>query len=225
MTGMVALVTGFEPYGGFGDNPSGQVAAALHGQRIGSVSIASRILPVRFRDLGNSTRDVLAEVDPVAVVNLGQAPGETTVRLERVAVNVADFAISDNAGERVMDQAVDEEGVAALFSTLPLAEIRNALLGAGIPATVSNSAGTYLCNAAMYEFLRRVGQGAGAPPCGFIHLPSTPQQVAAMLASGQIRAPAADLPSGSLASMELETMVEAVRLALEICVGARPSTT
>jgi len=138
------------------------------------------------------------------------------IRLERVAINLADFEIPDNDGVVLVDQQVDADGASALFATLPLRQIQVALLDAGIPARLSNSAGTYLCNKTLYRFLCAIEEGGGAVPCGFIHLPYVPEQVAVMIAEMQAarsieRQRRADVPS-----MSLEVMVDAVRIALEV---------
>lgn len=176
-----ALVTGFEPYGGMNLNPSAEIARRMDGAKVGGVSVVGRLLPVDIAKLDAALKDALADVDPVAVILLGLAPGETCIRLERVALNLADFPIPDNAGAKARDQVLDGQGDTALTSRLPLRTIEKRLLGMGIPTRLSESAGTYLCNASMYWALswlpRRV-------PCGFIHLPLLPAQVAVGLESG-----------------------------------------
>src|SRR5271163_3363920 len=146
-----ALVTGFEPYGGFALNPSAEIARRLDGARIGRVPVVGRILPVAMAALDGALAAALRDVDPVAVILLGLAPGEAVIRLERVALNLADFAIPDNAGARVADRPLAGQAPAALWSRLPLRAIQAKLLAAGIPARLSETAGTYLCNAALYR--------------------------------------------------------------------------
>src|SRR4030088_2835147 len=92
-----ALVTGFEPYGGYSLNPSAEIARRLDGARIGGVQGVGRILPVALADLDDALAAALRDIDPVAVVLLGLAPGEAAIRLERLALNLADFAIGDHA--------------------------------------------------------------------------------------------------------------------------------
>ncbi len=96
-------MTGFEPYGGGGANPSAEVATRLDGREIDGARVVGRTMPVRVRDLGQRIEDLMAELDPVAVVSLGLWPGEPMIRLERVAPNVADFAIPDNEGALLQD--------------------------------------------------------------------------------------------------------------------------
>jgi pyroglutamyl-peptidase len=208
-----ALVTGFEPFGGHGLNPSAELARRIDGTTIGGTPVAGRILPVDIERIDRAIADVLREIDPVAVINLGLAAGEPVVRLERVALNLAAFEIPDNAGRLIEDRALEEAGAAALWTRLDLAGIRHALLAQGIPARLSSTAGTYLCNAAMYRFLRAV---PGKVPCGFIHLPLLRAQVAEMLEQPGAR----DL--AQCASMEFPTLLKALEIALEISLGASP---
>jgi pyroglutamyl-peptidase len=186
-----ALVTGFEPYGGMNLNPSAEIARRLDGAKIGGVPVVGRLLPVDIAKLEEALKTALSGLDPVAVILLGLAPGETCIRLERVALNLADFPIPDNAGAKARDQVLDRQGDTALASRLPLRAIETRLLGMGIPTRLSESAGTYLCNASMYRVLswlpRRV-------PCGFIHLPLLPAQVAIGLESGANPQPSMAFP-------------------------------
>lgn len=216
MTQPVALVTGFEAYGGRGRNPAGEVAARLDGREIAGVRVIARNFPVAFGPLTELIPATLAETDPTLVISLGLCPGEPMIRLERVAINVADFEIPDNEGMVLVDQPVDAAGSAALLATLPLRPIQAALLQAGIPARLSSSAGTFLCNKTLYRFLGAIEQSGRAVPCGFIHLPYTPEQVAGMIAEMHSTRSIEQHRRPEIASMGLETMVEAVRIALEV---------
>ena len=216
MTARLALVTGFEPYGGRGRNPAGEVAARLDGMEIAGARVVGRSLPVAFGPLRQSIPAMLAEVDPAAVIGLGLCPGEAVIRLERVAINLADFDIPDNDGLVLVDREVDAGGMAARFATLPLRAIQDALLQAGIPARLSSSAGTYLCNQALYHFLGAIEQGGRTARCGFLHLPYVPEQVAGMVAEIQAARSVERHRRTDIPSMRLELMVEAVRIALEV---------
>ena len=210
------LVTGFEPYGGGRINPSLEVVRTLDGTEVASVAVVGRALPVDFRGLQQRVHALLTEIDPIAVLNLGLWPGEATIRLERVALNLADFEIPDNAGELVHDMPLDREAPAAIPSRLPLRAIERALLEAGIPARLSNTAGTFLCNATMYTFLR---QTVGVP-CGFVHLPYLPEQVASLLARAKEQRTLEQHQRADYASMSLPTMLEAVRIILAVSLAA-----
>jgi pyroglutamyl-peptidase len=216
MTAPVALVTGFEPYGGRQRNPAGEIAERLDGAEIGGARVVGRNLPVAFGPLEDVIAATVAGLDPAAVISLGLCPGAPVIRLERIAINLADFAIPDNEGMVLVDQPVDAGGAAGRFATLPLRRIQDALLEAGIPAHLSNSAGTYLCNKALYRFLGAIERSGRTVPCGFIHLPYLPEQVAGMIAEMQtVRSIERHRPS-ELGSMSLEVMTQAVRIALEV---------
>jgi len=210
-----ALVTGFEPYGGRDLNPSGELAAALDGARIGDLAIVGRTLPVVFAGLAARIETCLAETRPNLVIALGLWPGEPAIRLERRAVNLAECSSPDNAGEVRRGEALAPGGVAELAATLPLPAIAAALLADGIPARLSDSAGTFLCNATLYTLLDAIARNRTPIPCGFIHLPYLPRQVAAMLADARNAA-----PDPGLASMDLATMERAVRIALAVAASA-----
>jgi pyroglutamyl-peptidase len=199
------LVTGFEPFGGFGRNPSAEIATALDGTAIAGCPVVGCVLPVALDGLDAALDRALAGVDPVAVVALGLAGGEAAICLERVAVNLADFSIPDNAGLQVHERKLDPTGPDARATRLPVRAIRERLLGQGIPARLSNSAGTYLCNAVMYRLLGRLLPHV---PAGFIHLPHLPAEAARLMADGE-RDP--------VPSMALEIQREAVALALAAC--------
>jgi pyroglutamyl-peptidase len=209
-----ALVTGFESFGGHGLNPSAELARKIDGKTVAGIEVVGRILPVDIEKIDGAIAAVLEEIEPAAIINLGLVAGEPVVRLERVALNLAAFEIPDNAGRLVEDRTLDSVGETALWSRLDLPHIRRALLNHGIPARLSSTAGTYLCNAAMYRFLQAV---PAAVPCGFIHVPLLRAQVAELL----------DHPGGGrelshYASMEFPTLFRALEIALEISLGAAP---
>lgn len=178
MTGVAAvapiLVAGFEPFDGAALNPSWEVAWALHGRRAGLAPIVAERLPTVF-DL--SLRRLLDAVDALApqmVVCLGLAGGRAAVSLERVAINLIDARIPDNAGRQPVDCPVVVDGPAAYFSTLPVKAMWQALQQAGLPAELSYSAGTFVCNQVLYGLLHHLGERAGASGhvrAGFIHVP------------------------------------------------------
>jgi len=200
-----ALITGFEPFGGYELNPSAEIARRLDGTRIGGVPVVGRVLPVDMAAVGDAFSQALRGLDPVAVILLGLAPGEPMIRLERVALNLADFSIPDNAGARLADQPLDKKGDVGVWSRLPLRAIQARLLAAGIPARLSETAGTYLCNAAMYRALAAVPRRV---PCGFIHLPLLPAEVAIRLER--------DSGTANLPSMAFPFQRKAIELALAV---------
>jgi pyroglutamyl-peptidase len=208
------LITGFEPFAGLAYNPSADIAASLDGQEIGGRRVVARLLPVDFARYRSELETLLQETAPALYVGFGLASGEDMIRIERFGVNLADFDIPDNAGARHVGREIEPNGPAARASSLPCAEIRTALLEAGIPARLSNSAGSYLCNATLYSAL---GLCAGRQvPCGFIHLPYASEQVAALLREGK-----GPLNGESLApSLPIEMMVAAAEIVLDVSTAA-----
>src|SRR3990172_3742304 len=214
------LITGFQSYGGHAVNPAEEVVKALDGEKIAGRCVTGRMLPVSYAELGPQIARLISEITPRVVICLGLWPGEPMLRLERIAVNIADFEIADNAG--VMERgAVVVDGPAAYETTLPIHAIQDRLLEAGIPARLSGSAGTFLCNALMYHALRTCAGRDSVPACGFIHLPYLPQQVSAIVHDTHDEARFELHQRGDLASMALETMVEAIRLAIGTTIETR----
>jgi pyroglutamyl-peptidase len=200
------LVTGFEPFGGLGANPSLEVAKALDGRAVGEAIVRSAVLPVHHAEAGPHVARLLDDTDPLAVVHVGLAAGRARIALERVAVNVMDYETPDNAGYRARGEPCVPGGPPAYFATLPLEAILAALTADGIPAYVSNTAGTYLCNQTMYTTLHALAQRRHPARAGFIHLPLLPSMVAA----GGLEQP----------SMDASLMVRAVEVALGVLTRA-----
>ncbi|MEO9176079.1 MAG: pyroglutamyl-peptidase I [Gaiellales bacterium] len=189
------LLTGFPPFAGVTRNPSEHIVAALDGTLIGDTKVVGRLLPVSARRTPDAVRTAIAETAPRLTLLLGVAPGRTGLSIERTAVNVLDFSAPDNDGEQPVDEPIAADGPVGYLATLPLRQIVAAWHSAGIPGYVSDTAGLFVCNAALYTALR-----AGAR-AGFVHLPSLTDEVA-----GQ-REPQPSMP--------LETQIEGVRIALE----------
>jgi pyroglutamyl-peptidase len=173
------LLTGFEPFDGDTVNPSGEVAKLLDGKVVRDTVVRSVILPVQHEAARAVVAPLLEAPGLVAVVHLGLAGGRARISLERVAVNVMDYSRPDAHGQVLRDVACVEGGPAAYFSTLPLREMLAALTAEWIPAAISNTAGTYLCNDISYTTLHALDQRALAIPAGFIHFPFLPSMVAA----------------------------------------------
>src|SRR5262249_27871483 len=140
----VILVTGFEPFGDHAVNPSCELAKAVAGRAVGGCRVEGVVLPVHHAEAAARARALLAELTPVAVVHLGLAGGRARLALERVALNVMDYRIPDKAGVRLEGDPCVSGGPAAYFATLPLAALLATLTAEGIPAYVSNTAGTFL---------------------------------------------------------------------------------
>jgi pyroglutamyl-peptidase len=209
------LLTGFEPYAGRGSNPAFDTMRALDGKKIRDVEIVGRALPVSISSIRTNAQRLVEEIEPSAIVSVGLWPGESMIRLERVALNVADFEIGDNEGAIWHDQKISGNGPEARPATLPLRKIEDGLLEAGIPVRISSTAGTYLCNACLYSFLEEVEQQAYPLLCGFIHVPYTPEQVAAVIADLRKGQQLEQHQRADLVSMELSRTIRAVEIAID----------
>jgi len=186
----VILVTGFEPFGDHTLNPTEGLAKAVDGRRIGAHAVRGIVLPVDHTGIAATLAPLLEEAEPAAVVHLGLAGGRARVALERVALNVMDYELADNAGYRATGQPCVPGGPTAYLATLPLDELREALTSEGIPAYVSNTAGTYLCNQTLYSTLHAVRERVRPPRVGFVHFPLLPSMVAA----SALEQPSMDFP-------------------------------
>jgi pyroglutamyl-peptidase len=216
------LLTGFESYGGRAINPAEQIVTRLDGTRIAGVEIRGRTLPVSYAELGPRIASLIEELRPPAMICLGLWPGEPMLRLERIAANVADFEIADNVGATAREPVL-EGGPDGYRSTLPIHTIRDRLLPAGIPARLSGTAGQFLCNACMYHALDACARRSPRPPCGFIHLPYVPQQVALLLQEICDSARVELHQRADLASMALEVQIEGVRIAIATTLEVAPA--
>jgi len=187
----MVLLTGFEPFGGDAVNPSQLVVERLAGE-VDAVAV----LPVSASETPIALQAAIERHRPDLVLSLGLASTRDQVTLERVAINVVDCRIADNAGVLLRDAPVLPGGPAAYFATLPLRAILAAWETAGIPAELSNSAGTFMCNQALYWSLHLAGERGHR--AGFVHVPRP------------------SLEHG-LPGLPLDTMVDAVRIALDAC--------
>ena len=167
---MTILVTAFDPFGGAETNSSLEVLEALP-VRIGSAKLEKRILPTVFGLSAEVAEAAVEQLRPDAVVCLGQAAGRKAITPERVAVNLIDASAPDNAGNQPADEPVIPGGPAAYFSTLPVKAMVAAIRAAGVPAAVSNTAGTFVCNSLMYAVLHFAASCRPGLPCGFVHVP------------------------------------------------------
>ena len=197
------LVTGFEPFGGEQINVSWQVAQALDGQCIAGCTVQALCLPCVFGQSLQVLQGALQAVNPAVVLALGRAAGRCDLSVERVAINVDDARIPDNAGAQPVDQPVIAGAPDAYFSRLPIKAIVAALREAGLPASVSQSAGTFVCNHVFFGLMHALRRRRRRVRAGFVHLPVLPEQVAAH--PGQ-------------PSLPLATLVQGLRLAMHTAV-------
>jgi pyroglutamyl-peptidase len=189
------LVTGFEPFAGLPHNPSSALLDHLP-ETVGPAQLIRATLPVDTQRAPLELQRLYVEHRPAVALHLGLAAGRAMLSLERLAINLLDFELPDNAGKRVQDTPILPGAPLALPARLPLREIQQRWLEAGIPGVISNSAGLYLCNQVMYLALSWLPQEV---PAGFIHLP--PDETLAL------QKPQAYLP--------LEHQAQAVLLALQ----------
>jgi pyroglutamyl-peptidase len=200
------LVTGFEPFGGQSLNPSWEVARALHGLQLQGAMVVAVQLPCVFAQALPALQHALAQHTPDIVLALGQAEGRCDLSVERIAINVMDARIPDNAGAQPIDVPVIASGPASYFSTLPIKSLVAGLRAAGFPASVSQTAGTFVCNQVFYALQHTLaGQGVHS---GFVHLPLLPEQ-------------AAHWPGPSLPSWPVSLQLAAVKQALDLLVAHR----
>ena len=188
------LLTGFEPFGKASSNPSGEIVKQISGD-----NIITAILPVAYAQSAERLLALIAEHNPDVVICLGQAEGRKEITPERVAINLDDARLPDNEGVLRNDVKILEDGPDAYFSTLPLKQIVDAIKAAGVPASVSLSAGAFLCNHVFYVAQNKF---AGTKiRSGFVHVPLMDEQ-------------AGEFPG--LPTMPLDQMVRAVRTMLEV---------
>jgi len=170
------LVTAFDPFGGESINPALEAVMQLPDE-IDGIRIVKKELPTVFGKSADILRLLLREEKPDAVISVGQAGGRPGITLERVAINIDDARMADNAGVVREDMTISPAGPAAYFSTLPIKTIVNALREARIPSAVSDSAGTFVCNHIMYSALHFAAQKQPGLKAGFVHIPYLPMQV------------------------------------------------
>lgn len=201
MLSMKLLLTGFEPFGESKINPSEQVVCAFERDKIPGIDLHTAILPVERVRGPQTLLDAVARVKPDAVLCLGEASRRMAISIERVAINLMDYRIPDNTGQKIIDESIVRDAPAAYFCTLPVRAMFDAVRAAGVPTELSLSAGAYLCNQVTYVLLHHLAQNRMNIPAGFVHLPALPAQVAA-------RDP-------MIPSMGLDTMIAGVRAAIE----------
>lgn len=174
---MRILVTGFDPFGGEPVNPALEATLRLP-TTLGVHTIERQPLPTVFHRSLDVLGDAVRTVRPDILLCVGQAGGRSELSIERVAINVDDARIADNAGASPIDQPIVPGGPAAYFTNLPLKAMVRALGEAGIPAKVSNTAGTFVCNHVFYGAMHLVATEFPALRAGFIHIPFLPEQIA-----------------------------------------------
>ena len=168
------LLTGFEPFNNARLNPSEQLVIRIKADDVPGAHILTAVLPVVYGQAASNLLDLVNEHKPDVVICFGQAEGRTSITPERFAVNLNDASIADNAGHIRVDQAIRQGSPLALESTLPVKEFVTAIRAEGIPASLSLSAGTFVCNHIFYE-LQDALKGT-AVQSGFVHVPLMDEQ-------------------------------------------------
>ncbi|AJI73425.1 pyrrolidone-carboxylate peptidase [Francisella tularensis subsp. novicida GA99-3548] len=170
------LVTGFAPFGGEKINPSWQAVKQLP-DSINGAKIIKKQIPVSFKGSVNDLDKLIEKYNPDVIIAVGEAGGRAAVSIERVAINVDDARIADNDNYQPKNIKISANGENAYFSKLPIYKIQAAIQAQGIPAYISDSAGTYVCNHVMYHLLEVLSKKYPNKIAGFIHVPYAPQQV------------------------------------------------
>jgi pyroglutamyl-peptidase len=205
MTIKTVLLTGFEPFNKASINPAWEAVRALEGWQGTNFRVEVRQLPCVFGQAIDTITRAVDELHPDVVIAVGQAGGRPEISVERVAINVDDASILDNAGLQPVDTPVVAGGPAAYFSTLPIKAIARALRERGLVAGVSQTAGTFVCNHVFYGLMHHVaGRDVKA---GFIHVPFLPEQA-------QDR----EEPTPSMA---LDDIITGIRTAVEVSLAAQ----
>ncbi|MBF0713515.1 pyroglutamyl-peptidase I [Gemella sp. GH3] len=194
---MKILITGFDPFGGEKINPSAE-AIKLLPKHIKDCEIITKTIPTVFELSAEVLKKEILEHNPDIVICIGQAGGSSNISIERVAINIDDARIPDNNGNTPVDKKIKEDGANAYFSTLPIKAIITKLNENNIPAKISNSAGTFVCNHIMYQSLYLANQLNNNFKTGFIHIPFLPEQI-----------------GKAYPSMSLENIITAIEIIIE----------
>lgn len=173
---MKILLTAFDPFNGETINPALESMKAVNANRFAAEIIKAEI-PTVFSTSSTRIVELIAEHQPNAILCIGQAGGRKGLSLERVAINIMDASIPDNAGIRIIDKKIREDGENAYFSTLPNKAMIATMRSGGLDAYLSNSAGTFVCNSLLYTVLHEIHKKNASTKAGFLHVPYLPEQV------------------------------------------------
>lgn len=195
------LLSGFEPFDGETVNPSWEAVRSLAGEKVDGMEIRVCCLPTVFGKSQDRLREAIRHEQPEVVIAVGQAGGRTAITPERVAINLEDARIPDNEGNQPVDRPVVEGAPVAYWSTLPIKRMVRAMREEGIPAAVSHTAGTYVCNHLFFGLMHEIHQSQHSIRGGFIHIPFAPEQVV----------------NGNRPSLPLELVRQGLLLAVGAC--------
>ncbi|MBT2640858.1 pyroglutamyl-peptidase I [Bacillus sp. ISL-41] len=203
---MKVLISGFEPFGKMKINPTEEMLLEAEKFEIENVEISTILLPVNYDECAEVLIKKIDDTKPDVVISCGLAAGRTAITPERIGINVKDTGSGDpypdNKGMIPTDEMIDEEGPDGLFSALPNRLIEKNLKAVNIPAAVSNSAGTFICNNTLYAVLNHIRKNNLPIKAGFIHFPASTKMSAL---------------NPALASLPQETMTQALKVIIETC--------
>lgn len=199
---MKILLTGFDPFGNDKINPSIELVKRID-EKIDSAQIFKIEIPTVFKKSGEILEENIKKIRPDVILSIGKAGGRSAISLERIAINIDDARIFDNLGEKPIDEKIRIDGENAYFSNLPIKKIVEEIKKENIPAEISNSAGTFVCNHLMYEalYLAKKYKNIRA---GFIHIPYLPEQV---------------INKTNIHSMDLENSLKAINIAIKTIIN------
>ncbi len=203
MSATRVVLTGYEPWSHASENPTLELLDRTRERNFADIELVTLRVPVESARIAQLVDEALDEHRPDIWISLGLYPGSPVVTVERTAANIKDFPVPDNAGAQPVDEPVFEEGPFAYRATLPVKAIVETMCTRSIPAKISNTASTYLCNQIMYSALHLSKEKELATRAGFIHVPCTPGYVAQ-----------ASYPEHEFPSMSIDVMVDAVEAAI-----------
>jgi len=170
------LVTGFDPFGGEKINPALEVIKLLP-KKINGNKIEIIEIPTVYKKSIEKIEEAIKNFNPDFILSIGQAGGRADISIERVAINIDDFRIKDNEGNQPIDEKIFSDGENSYFSTLPIKAIKKKILEKKIPVSISNTAGTFVCNHVFYGVRYLLEKKYSGKKSGFIHIPYLPEQV------------------------------------------------
>lgn len=191
------LLTGFEPFGGERVNPSWEAVKQLHGEVIEDVTLVAEQIPTVFGKSVAVMEQLIQQHNPDIVICVGQAGGRLHITPERVAINMDDARIPDNQGNQPIDEPITDNGPVAYWSTIPIKRIVENMKESNIPASVSHTAGTFVCNHIFYGLMDYITLNSSSIRGGFIHIPFIPEQTI----------------NKEAPSLSLETIVKGIKIA------------
>ncbi len=196
---MKILVTGFDPFGGESINPAIEVVKELDEEILGATIIKLEIPTVCYKSL-QVIEEAIKRYDPDVILSIGQAGGRSDITVERIGININDFSIRDNEGQQIIDEKIYEDGPDAYFVNIPIKAVVEKIRLSKIPASVSNTAGTFVCNHVTYGVRHLIETKYNGKKSGFIHIPYLPEQV---------------IEKKGIPSMSLEVIVQGITEAIK----------